>query len=183
VIKPSARLIRPSRNPQGACSEHARRVAVPAAPVAPDKWLMANQKGPARPISAGDDRSAKRRILVVEDDHASQELVRVLLEGAGYLVEVTGAASIALQRVNDLAPALVLVDLNLPGWDGLWLARQLQQRPETADIPVVALTAHVGLRDREAAHEAGCVGFISKPIDTRTFSEKVARYIAGTGAD
>jgi CheY-like chemotaxis protein len=67
--------------------------------------------------------------------------------------------------------------------DGLWLARQLKQRPETADIAVVALTGHVGLRDREAAHEAGCVGFISKAIDTRTFSERVTMYIAGTGVD
>jgi CheY-like chemotaxis protein len=134
-------------------------------------------------MSSGDSRQAKRRILVVEDDQASQELVRALLENAGYLVEVTGAASIALQRVNEVAPALVLVDLNLPGWDGLWLARELQKRPETAGIPVVAMTARVGLQDREAAQLAGCVGFISKPIDTRTFGERVARYIAGTGAD
>src|SRR4029077_5439468 len=151
---------------------------------APNKWLrQPTEKHPRKDMDAGDSRPAKRRILVVEDDHASQELVRVLLEGAGYVVQVTGAASIALQCVNDLSPALVLVDLNLPGWDGLWLARELQRRPETADIPVVALTGNVGLRDREAAHLAGCVGFISKPIDTRTFSERVARYISGTGAD
>jgi two-component system, cell cycle response regulator DivK len=161
-----------------------RAVAVRSLATAP-KMADGNQteKHPRKAMIAGDSRPAKHRILVVEDDQASQELVRALLEGAGYLVEVTGAASIALQRVNDLAPALVLVDLNLPGWDGLWLTRELQKRPETAGIPVVALTGRVGLRDREAAHLAGCVGFISKPIDTRTFGERVARYISGTGAD
>jgi CheY-like chemotaxis protein len=134
-------------------------------------------------VIAGDIRHADRRILVVDDDPASQELVRVLLESAGYLVEVAGAASIALQRVDALRPALVLVDLNLPGWDGLWLTAELKRRPETADIPVVALTGHVRLLDREAAHRAGCIGFISKPIDTRTFRASVTAYISGNRAD
>jgi two-component system, cell cycle response regulator DivK len=119
---------------------------------------------------------------VVEDDRASQELVRVLLEGAGYLVEVVGAASIALERAEVMPPALILVDLNLPGWDGLWLTRELKKRPQTAAIPVVAMTGQVRLRDREAASEAGCIGFISKPIDTRTFRARVAAYIAGVEA-
>jgi CheY-like chemotaxis protein len=74
------------------------------------------------------------------------------------------------------------VDLGLPGWDGLWLTRELKRLPQTADIPVVAMTGQVRLRDRETAHEAGCIGFISKPIDTRTFKAKVADYLAGTGA-
>jgi CheY-like chemotaxis protein len=74
------------------------------------------------------------------------------------------------------------MDLNLPGWDGLWLTRELKRRPQTVDIPVVALTGQVRLRDREAALAAGCIGFISKPVDTRTFRDKVAAYISGEGA-
>ena len=122
---------------------------------------------------------AKPGILVVEDDHASQELVRALLESAGYHVEVTGAASIALVRADELQPALILVDIGLPGWDGLWLTRELKRRPQTTHIPVVALTGHVRLGDREAALDAGCIGLISKPIDTRAFAGRVAAYIAG----
>jgi two-component system cell cycle response regulator DivK len=105
--------------------------------------------------------------------------VRVLLESAGYLVEVAGAASIALERAGASLPALVLVDIDLPGWDGLWLTRQLKARPETEHVPVVALTGHVRLGDREAAVKAGCIGFISKPIDTRTFQVRVSAYISG----
>jgi CheY-like chemotaxis protein len=120
--------------------------------------------------------------LVVEDDPASQELVRALLEGAGYLVEVAGAASIALERAEAFLPALILVDLGLPGWDGLWLTRELRRRPQTADLPVVAMTGRVRLQDREAARKAGCIGFISKPIDTRTFNARVATYIGGAEA-
>jgi two-component system sensor histidine kinase/response regulator len=133
-------------------------------------------------LSARDSRPAQCRILVVEDDPASQELVRALLESAGYLVEVAGAASIALGCVEARRPVLILVDLNLPGWDGLWLTRELKRRAQTADIPVVAMTGHVRLRDREAASEAGCIGFISEPIDTRTFRAKMAAYIEGREA-
>ncbi len=122
------------------------------------------------------------RILVVEDDPTSQELVRTLLELDGYRVEVAGAASIALERAQDLMPALILVDLGLPGWDGLWLTRELKRLPQTAGIPVVALTGRVRLIDREAARGAGCNGFISKPIDTRTFRSTVAAFLAGAGA-
>jgi CheY-like chemotaxis protein len=124
----------------------------------------------------------KQRILVVEDDPASQELVRALLVSAGYFVEVAGAASIALQRADELLPALILVDLNLPGWDGLWLTGEIKRRPQTANIPVVALSGHVGLHHREAAHAAGCIGFISKPIDTRIFRARVAAYIGDPGS-
>jgi two-component system, cell cycle response regulator DivK len=133
-------------------------------------------------MTAGDSRLAKRRVLVVEDDQAGQELARALLESSGYLVEVAGAASIALERANQLSPALVLVDLSLPGWDGLWLTRELKRGSQTAGIPVVALSGHVGLRDREAARGAGCVGFISKPIDTRLFRARIAAYISGSVA-
>jgi CheY-like chemotaxis protein len=124
-------------------------------------------------------RLANHRVLVVEDDPAGQQLTRVLLERAGYYVEVAGAASIALQRAADSLPALILVDLGLPGWDGLWLSRELKRRPETAEIPIVAVSGRVSLHDREAAHRAGCIGFISKPIDTRTFASRVAAYISG----
>jgi two-component system, cell cycle response regulator DivK len=128
--------------------------------------------------SKGDPRPARHRVLVVEDDPASQDLVRVLLRGAGYLVEVVRTASIALERVAAAPPALILIDLNLPGWDGLWLTGELKRQSHTADIPVVALASHVKLGDRVAALGTGCIGFISKPIDTRTFRATVAAYLS-----
>jgi CheY-like chemotaxis protein len=134
---------------------------------------------PGTPKNAGHAGSAKLGILVVEDDQAGQELVRALLESAGYRVEVAGAASIALERADHSQPALILVDIGLPGWDGLWLTRELKRRPQTAHIPVVALTGHVRLRDREATIAAGCTGFIPKPIDTRIFRDRIAAYISG----
>jgi CheY-like chemotaxis protein len=70
------------------------------------------------------------------------------------------------------------MDIQLPGQDGLALTRQLKANPTTAAIPVVALTAHAMAGDRELALKAGCVGYIAKPIDTRTFGAEVRQYLA-----
>ncbi len=118
-------------------------------------------------------------ILVVEGNLASQILVRTLLESAGYEVEVAGSAAQALELLSSILPALILTDVQLPGKDGLSLTRQLKSGPRTALIPVVAVSAHTKLGHRDAALAAGCAGFISKPIDVRTFSSRVAGFIPG----
>lgn len=122
----------------------------------------------------------KRLILLVEDNEANQMLVQVVLEGAGYEVEVAGTAAEARERVQAKTPALILMDVHLPGEDGLSLTRWLKFMHETASIPVVALTASGRLRDREAAMSAGCIGFISKPIDVLTFPGRVASFLEPT---
>jgi CheY-like chemotaxis protein len=76
-------------------------------------------------------------------------------------------------------PDLILMDVQLPGQDGLSLTRQLKADPATAAIPIVALTAHAMASDRDDALSAGCVGYISKPIDTRTLGDLVRGFLTG----
>ena len=118
-------------------------------------------------------------ILLVEDNASSQMLAREVLEQAGYEVEVASTASQVLDRLNTLKPALILMDVELPGKDGLSLTRLLKSMSPTTSIPVVAMTAHTSLQARSDALEAGCVGFISKPIDVRTFGARVGEFLAG----
>lgn len=123
-------------------------------------------------------------ILVVEDNEANQLLVRAVLELEGYRVALAGSAPEALDQLRASPPDLILMDVQLPGEDGLTLTRQLKADPATRQIPVVALTAHAMMGDRELALNAGCVGYIAKPIDTRTFGAEVRQYLvdpAGQG--
>jgi len=76
------------------------------------------------------------------------------------------------------APDLILMDVQLPGQDGLSLTRQLKADPATASIPIVALTAHAMATDREQAIAAGCIGYISKPIETRTLGDLIRGFLA-----
>jgi CheY-like chemotaxis protein len=116
-------------------------------------------------------------ILVVEDNEANQLLVRAVLELEGHRVEVAGSAPEALDQLREHAPDLILMDVQLPGQDGLSLTRELKANPATSSIPVVALTAHAMHGDRELALNAGCAGYIAKPIDTRTFGAEVRQYL------
>jgi CheY-like chemotaxis protein len=75
------------------------------------------------------------------------------------------------------------MDIQLPGQDGLSLTRKLKAEPATAGIPVVALTAHAMSGDREVALDAGCAGYIAKPIDTRTFVGQIRQFLVDTPAD
>lgn len=117
-------------------------------------------------------------IFVVEDNSANQMLVRAVLEPMGYRVEVASTASQALERLKTLTPALILMDVELPGKDGLSLTRLLKSMSPTVRIPVVAMTAHTNLQARQDALEAGCVGFVSKPIDVHAFPVRVAEFLA-----
>ena len=121
--------------------------------------------------------SKRRLILVVEDNEANQLLVRAVLEMEGFDVEVAGSATEAQDAIRDRLPDLILMDVQLPGEDGLSLTRRLKANSATTQIPVVALTAHAMLGDRELALKAGCAGYISKPIDTRTFGFEVRQYL------
>lgn len=119
----------------------------------------------------------KRRILVVEDNEANQMLARAVLELEGYSVDVAGSGLEMNEQLQNGRPDLILMDVQLPGEDGLTLTRRLKAHLSTSDIPVVALTAHAMQGDREEALSAGCAGYISKPIDTRTFAEQVRSYL------
>jgi CheY-like chemotaxis protein len=116
-------------------------------------------------------------ILVVEDNVANQLLASSVLERDGYRVELAANAKEAVERLAANQPDLILMDVQLPGEDGLGLTRRLKADPETAMIPIVALTAHAMVGDREEALAAGCAGYIAKPINTRTLGEQVRQYI------
>jgi CheY-like chemotaxis protein len=112
-------------------------------------------------------------VLLVEDNEANQLLARSVLEREGYRVEVAGAADEAMEKLVERLPNLILMDVQLPGRDGLSLTRELKADPTTKNIPVIALTAHAMTGDREQTIAAGCLGYIAKPIDTRTFGKQI----------
>jgi len=122
--------------------------------------------------------SEQSLVLVVEDNEANQLLARSVLEREGYRVEVAGAADEALKLMAEQLPNLILMDVQLPGQDGLSLTRDLKADPATANIPVIALTAHAMTGDREQTIAAGCVGYIAKPIDTRTLGKQIREILA-----
>jgi CheY-like chemotaxis protein len=117
------------------------------------------------------------RVLVVEDNPANQLLTACVLEREGFEVDLAATTSEATQHLKTMQPALILMDLQLPGENGLDFTRQLKANPTTAPIPIVALTANAMNGHREMALAAGCDGYISKPIDTRTFGALVRLYL------
>jgi CheY-like chemotaxis protein len=118
------------------------------------------------------------RILVVDDNDAGQLLVCSVLQLQGFRVDSAGSAVEVLERLSAHTPDLILMDVQLPGQDGLALTRQLKSDPATAVIPIVALTAHAMPGDREQALAAGCIGYISKPIDTRTLGDQIREFLS-----
>lgn len=117
-------------------------------------------------------------ILIVDDNAVNLKLARVLLASEGYTVRTAMDAVEALEQLASLRPQLILMDLQLPGMDGFELTRRLKADPGTRDIPIVAMTAYAMKGDDERASLAGCDGYITKPIDTRTFGQVVARHLA-----
>lgn len=103
-------------------------------------------------------------ILIVEDNEANMRLARLLLVNAGYTVLWAADAETGLTLAREQQPALILMDIQLPGMDGLAATRMLKQDPHTAHIPVIALTAMAMKEDREKARLAGCDAYVSKPL-------------------
>jgi CheY-like chemotaxis protein len=121
---------------------------------------------------------AHEPILIVDDNPTNLKLARVLLEGEGYEVRVAADAEEALAVLAGFRPRLILMDIQLPGLDGLALTRRLKADPATRDIVVVALTAYAMKGDQDKAREAGCDGYVAKPIDTRALAGTVSGYLA-----
>src|SRR4051812_28132640 len=114
------------------------------------------------------------KILVIEDNPTNLRLARDVLEALGYTVLAAENADEGIGLAKTEVPALILMDLSLPGMDGLAATAVLKRDPRTRDIPVVALTAHAMEKDRENARAAGCTGYITKPIDLKSFRQTVA---------
>jgi CheY-like chemotaxis protein len=116
-------------------------------------------------------------ILIVDDNATNLKLVKVLLMKEGYAIQTAGDAEEALKALQNFTPRLILMDIQLPGMDGLTLTRKLKSEPGTRGIKVVALTAYAMKGDEEKARAAGCDGYIAKPIDTQTFPAVIAGYL------
>jgi two-component system cell cycle response regulator DivK len=116
-------------------------------------------------------------ILVVEDNSANQLLVEAILLGRGFLVHFASSAPEALTSIADDRPDLILMDIQLPGQDGLSLTRQLKADPATASIRIVAVSALAMVGDRQLSLDAGCIGHITKPFDTRMLREQIAAFL------
>jgi len=116
-------------------------------------------------------------ILVVEDNEKNLKLVRDVLEYAGYDVRVARTAEDGITLAVKEPPDLVLMDLQLPGMDGMEALRRLRENPRTADIPVVAVTAQAMKQDRERVLDAGFNGYVEKPISVRAFPAQVRSFL------
>ena len=117
-------------------------------------------------------------ILIVDDNPTNLKLVAYLMKANGYAISTAIDADAALAEIRAKRPALILMDVQLPGIDGLELTRQLKADPETADIIIVAVTAYAMKGDVEKAVAAGCDDYVTKPIDTRALPGTVARHLA-----
>ena len=115
---------------------------------------------------------------MVEDNPANQLLIQFTLESSGYQVEVAGSAQEAIASIDSRMPDLILMDIQLPGQDGLSLTRQLKADPAMKAVPVVAVTARAMVGDQELCLAAGCSGYITKPIDTLAIVDEVARFLS-----
>jgi two-component system, cell cycle response regulator DivK len=120
-------------------------------------------------------------ILIVDDTPVNLKLTRILLEHEGYEVRTAASAEEALSVLETFHPRLVLADIQLPGMDGLEMTRRIKHDPRHQDVLVVALTAFAMKGDEQKAIEAGCDGYITKPIDTRALGGRVRSYL-GRGA-
>lgn len=119
-------------------------------------------------------------ILVVDDNPSNLKLVRVLLQAKGYDVVTATDAAEALAALRSRRPRLILMDLQLPGVDGLELTRRLKSDPATRDIPIIALTAYAMKGDAGRAAAAGCDDYVTKPIDVETLPGVIAARLAAS---
>ena len=116
-------------------------------------------------------------ILVVDDNPTNLKLARLVLEGEGYDVQGAQDAEEALRVLEAFRPRIILMDLQLPGMDGLSLTRILKAGPQTQAITIIAVTSYAMPGDEERARAAGCDAYVTKPIDTLALPLLLARIL------
>ena len=120
---------------------------------------------------------AGKKILLVEDNPVNRRLAVFLLRSQGYQVREASTAKEAFEILEKEPADLIVMDIQLPGMDGLETTRKLKEQPATADIPVIAVTSYAMKGDREKALAAGCAGYVTKPIDKNIFIQEVAAHL------
>jgi len=121
----------------------------------------------------------KAKILYIEDNFDNMTLVKRVLEIEGYEVIPAGTGNEGLFKAGQLLPDLIITDINLPDIDGYEVTDSLKKNQKTAHIPVIAMTANVMKKDRESVFQAGCDGYISKPIDVDELPNQVETFLKG----
>jgi len=125
---------------------------------------------------------ADQKIVVIEDNALNMKLVRSLLIRGGYNVIEAGDAETGIALARDHRPDLILMDIQLPGMDGISATRHIRSDAVLKDIPIVALTSYAMQEDKEKTLDAGCIGHIAKPIDTRQFLNQISQYLQADDA-
>ena len=119
-----------------------------------------------------------KRVLVVEDNEMNMQLVEFLLEEGGYEIVKAASGEEAMSVARAGQPVdLILMDIHLPGVDGLSVVQDLKKDARTSSIPILALTAHAMRGDKDRFLQAGCDGYISKPIDVKTFLSSIEPFV------
>jgi two-component system, cell cycle response regulator DivK len=121
-------------------------------------------------------------ILIVDDNLQNLKLVRLLLGSEGYAVQTATDAELALRVLETFKPHLILMDIQLPGMDGLQLTRKLKADPAYREIVIIALTAYAMKGDKEKTLAAGCDAYVTKPIDTDALAALVRERLDAAGA-
>ena len=116
---------------------------------------------------------AGEKILIIEDNPMNMELTTDLLKVSGYVVTQAETAEQGIKMAQGQKPDLIIMDIGLPVMDGLSAVEILKKDEKTRDIPILALTSYAMKGDREKILEAGCEGYLAKPIDTRKFADEV----------
>lgn len=119
-----------------------------------------------------------KTILVIEDNELNMKLVRSLLKIDRYHVLEACDAQTGIELARKQKPDLILMDIQLPGIDGLIATKKIKEDPDLKDIPIIALTAHAMSGDEKKAHDAGCDGYICKPIHTRSFLGIISQFFS-----
>lgn len=140
----------------------------------------ASQKGEDAPTDAR--YLMAKRILVVEDNPDNRILISDVILSLGYEVIIAEDGEEGIERTLADSPDLILMDLSLPKKDGWTAAREIKDNEALASIPIVALTAHAMVGDREKALKAGCDDYISKPIDLRELTSKLAHFLGSASS-
>ena len=120
------------------------------------------------------------KILVIEDNPLNMELTTDILEEEGYVVIQAENAELGISLARAEPPGLILMDISLPGLDGLEATQILKGDAETRSIPIIALTAHAMKGDEDMVRTAGCDGYLTKPLNTEELPNVVARFLATT---
>lgn len=119
----------------------------------------------------------KQKVLVIEDNDQNLYLVTFLLEQGGFDVVAARNGQDGIDMACRESPALILLDIQLPLMNGYEVASRLRQIDSIKSIPIIAVTSYAMVGDRDKAIEAGCTGYIEKPIDPETFMDEVKQYI------